>query len=208
MTTDFKKTQKELYLPRTAPSIIDVPAMKFLAVDGAGDPNTSPDYASAIELLYGLSYSIKMNNKARAEYVVAPLEGFWESSDDFRGGGAPLPDKNKLVWTAVIRQPDFVTDEIVAEAKKALAIKKPNLDVSRAKLITFVEGLCVQALHIGSYDSEPATVSAIEKFAHDEGYALDMSSVRRHHEIYLSDPRRVAPEKLKTVIRHPVKKCK
>lgn len=205
MSVDFKKEQKQLYLPKTTPSIVDVPAMKFLAVEGSGDPNTSRSYADAIELLYGLSYFIKMNNKTILEYVVAPLEGFWETSDEFRGGGAPIPDKNKLVWTAVIRQPDFVTDEVVVAAKMAIAKKKPNLDVSRANLITFAEGLCVQALHIGPYDSEPATVGKLEKFAQEEGYAIDINSVRKHHEIYLSDPRRVAPEKLKTVLRHPIR---
>lgn len=205
MPVDFKKEQKELYLPKTTPSIVDVPAMKFLAVEGSGDPNTSRSYAEALEILYGLSYSIKMNNKAILEYVVAPLEGFWETSDEFRGGGAPVPDKSKLIWTAIIRQPDFVTDEIVDVAKRALTKKKPNLEVSRANLTVLTEGLCVQALHIGPYDSEPATVAKLETFAHEEGYAIDINSVRRHHEIYLSDPRRVAPEKLKTVVRHPVR---
>lgn len=204
MPVDFKKEQKELYLPKTTPSIVDVPAMKFLAVEGSGDPNTSRSYAEALEILYGLSYSIKMNNKAILEYVVAPLEGFWETSDEFRGG-APVPDKSKFIWTAIIRQPDFVTNEIVDVAKRALTKKKPNLEVSRANLTVLTEGLCVQALHIGPYDSEPATVAQLETFAHEEGYAIDINSVRRHHEIYLSDPRRVAPEKLKTVVRHPVR---
>lgn len=206
MSTDFKKTDRELYHPKTTPSIIDVPEMKFIAVDGAGDPNKSADFDTAVQLLYGLSYAIKMGNKAILEYVVAPLEGYWDVEGQFTGGGAPIADKNKFVWTLVIRQPDFVSEEIFQSAKEALAQKKPNLDVSRARLEEITEGLCVQAMHIGSYDNEPTTVAALEKFATDNGYEIDMSDTRRHHEIYLSDPQRVAPEKLKTVLRHPIRK--
>ena len=207
MPTDFKKEQKDLYQPKTAPSIIDVPEMTFIAVDGRGDPNTSAEYAAAIEILYGLSYTIKMGNKSIQEYVVPPLEGFWNVDDDFfRGGGSPITDKSKFEWTALIRQPDFVTPEVFSAAKAALAKKKPNLDTSKARLIKITEGLCVQAMHIGSYDDEPATIAAMERYAAEQGYAIDMNDIRRHHEIYLSDPRKVAPEKLKTVIRHPIKK--
>ncbi len=206
MPIDYKKTEKELYQPKTTPSVIDVPEMKFIAVDGKGDPNSSEKYAAAVELLYGLSYTIKMDSKAVLEYVVPPLEGFWEVADNFKGGGATITDKSKFLWTMLIRQPDFVTAELLESAKATLAKKKPGVDVSKARLEAITEGLCVQVMHIGSYDDEPATVAALDKFAADNGYAVDMSGNRRHHEIYLSDPRKVAPEKLKTIIRHPVVK--
>lgn len=206
MSVDFKKKEKELYLPKTTPSIVDVPQMMFVRVDGKGDPNTSKEYAAAVELLYGLSYSIKMGNKAILQYVVPPLEGLWRVEDDFRGGGATISDKSKFVWTMMIRQPDFVSEEIFEAAKDTLAKKKPNLDISKAKLESMTEGLCVQVMHIGSYDEEPATVGALDKFAMDKGYAIDIGDERHHHEIYISDPRKVAPEKLKTVIRHPIRR--
>lgn len=154
-TIDFKKTQKELYLPKTAPSVIDVPRMTFITVDGKGDPNTSAEYTAAVELLYGLSYTIKMGSKSILEYVVPPLEGLWSVDDDFRGGGAEINDKSKFIWTMMIRQPDFVTEDILEVLKISLAKKKPNLDISKAKLETITEGLCVQVMHIGSYDDEP-----------------------------------------------------
>lgn len=207
MTIDYKKTQKELYLPKTAQTVIDVPRMTFITVDGKGDPNTSAEYTAAVELLYGLSYTIKMGSKSILEYVVPPLEGLWSVDDDFRGGGAEINDKSKFIWTMMIRQPDFVTEDILEVAKISLAKKKPNLDISKAKLETITEGLCVQVMHIGSYDDEPATVAALDGFAIENGYILDINDIRRHHEIYISDPRKVAPEKLKTVIRHPIRKA-
>jgi len=207
MIIDFKKTEKDLYQPKTTPSVIDVPTTTFIAVDGRGDPNTSAEYANAVELLYGLSYAIKMSSKKIMEYVVPPLEGFWSVDDDFRGGGAAITDKSKFVWTMAIRQPDFVTTDIFESAKLALARKKPGLDVAMARLVTFTEGLCVQVMHIGPYDDEPATIEKLERFAAENSYAFDIDNItRRHHEIYLSDPRKVAPDKLKTVIRHPVRK--
>ncbi|GHV35262.1 hypothetical protein FACS18949_12880 [Clostridia bacterium] len=204
MAIDFKKTQKELYQPKTSPSIIDVPKMTFIAVDGKGNPNTSAEYAAAVELLYGLSYAVKMGSKAVLEYVVPPLEGFWEVADDFKGGGAAITDKGKFVWTMLIRQPDFVTAEIFDDFKTTFAKKKPNLDTSNARLEIIAEGLCVQVMHVGAYDDEPTTVAALDRFAVENGYAVDMGGVRRHHEIYLGDPRKTAPEKLKTVLRHPI----
>lgn len=207
MPIDYKKTEKELYQPKTTPSIINVLEMKFIAVDGKGDPNTSVEYIAAIELLYGLSYTIKMSNKAVLEYVVPLLEGFWEVDGDFKGGGAAITDKGKYVWTMLIRQPDFVTAEVLENAKTILANKKPSLDTSKARLETITEGLCVQVMHIGSYDDEPATVASLDRFAVDSGYVLDIGGTRRHHEIYLSDPRKVVPEKLKTVLRHPIRRA-
>ena len=206
MPIDFKKEQKELYQPKTVPSIVDVPEMNFIAIDGKGDPNTSEEYAVAVQTLYGLSYTIKMSNKAVMEYVVPPLEGFWSAQDDFIGGGAAITDKSKFVWTMLIRQPDFVTAEVFETAKTALAKKKPNLDTTKARLERITEGLCVQVMHVGAYDDEPATIAAIDRYAVENGYALDMEGDRRHHEIYISDPRKSAPEKLKTVIRHPIRK--
>jgi hypothetical protein len=206
MAFDFKKEYKDLYQPKTTPSIIDVPEMVFIAVDGKGDPNTSAEYAAAIDVLYGLSYTIKMSNKAVLEYVVPPLEGFWNVNDDtFKGGGAAIADKGKFEWTALIRQPEFVTAEVFEAANAALAKKKPTLDTSKARLEKITEGLCVQVMHIGSYDNEPATVAVLDKYAIENGYIIDMSGNRRHHEIYLSDPRKTAPEKLKTIIRHPMR---
>ncbi|HOV51219.1 MAG TPA: GyrI-like domain-containing protein [Candidatus Cryosericum sp.] len=203
---DYKKTERTLYQAGTNPSVVDVPQMLFIAVDGKGDPNTSTEYAAAIELLYGLSYGIKMSSKSIMEYVVPPLEGFWNIGGDFRGEGAAIADKSTFVWTMVIRQPEFVTPQAFDAAKAALAKKNPRLDSSRARLEAFTEGRCVQVLHVGSYDDEPATVALLDRFAADQGYSIDISATRRHHEIYLSDPRKVAPEKLRTILRHPVRR--
>ena len=206
MPVDFKKTEKELYQPGTTPVVLAVPPMTFIAVDGKGDPNTSAEYAGAIEILYGLSYTIKMGNKEILEYVVPPLEGFWKVADDsFKGWGAAIVDKSAFEWTALIRQPDFVTAEVFEAAKAKLAKKKPQLDTSIARLEVVDEGLCVQVLHIGPYDDEPATIAAMDAFAVESGYEIDISDARHHHEIYLKDPRKTAPEKLKTIIRHPIK---
>ena len=208
---DFKKVYKDLYQPKTAPSVIDVPEMTFIAVDGKGDPNTSAEYKAALELLYGISYSIKMSKMSGIqpdgyfEYVVPPLEGLWWGVDGYFDGTA-ITDKNKLHWTSMIRQPAFVTTEVFETAKAALAKKKqPGIDVSKAQLETITEGLCVQAMHVGSYDDEPATIAAMERYTAENGYVTDINDARRHHEIYLSDPRKTAPEKLRTIIRHPVR---
>ena len=213
MAFDFKKEQKDLYQPTTTPSIIDVPEMVFIAVDGKGDPNTSLEYKAALEVLYGLAYAIKMSKMSGAqpegyfEYVVPPLEGFWNVDNEFfRGGGAAITDKGKFEWTSLIRQPGFVREEVFEFAKSALAKKKPNLDASKARLVTITEGLCVQVMHIGSFDSEPTTIAAMDKYAVESGYVIDISASRRHHEIYLSDPRKIAPEKMKTIIRHPIRR--
>jgi hypothetical protein len=204
MPYDFKKEQKDLYMPKTAPSIIDVTTMNYIAVDGKGDPN-GDEFGVATELLFALSYSIRMANKAVFEYVVPPLQGLWWVGGDSR-------DKSAYRWTIMIRQPDFVTADIFETAKATAAKKKPHLNVSEAMFESFSEGLCAQILHIGSYDNEPATINALEKFVIESGYVFDVDDdfvtclSRRHHEIYLSDPRKVAAEKLKTVIRYPIKK--
>ena len=208
---DYKKTEKHLYLPK-APAIVQVPEMAFFAVDGAGDPNTSPAYQQAMEILYGLSFTVKMSRMSGEEpagyfdYVVPPLEGLWWT-DDPGFDGKPPADKNDFRWTSLIRQPDFVTEDIFGWALERLAKKKPELDLSKARFLRWEEGLCAHLLHIGPYDEEPASIDKLSAFTETEGYSVDFSETRRHHEIYLGDPRRTAPEKLKTVIRHPVKKA-
>ena len=209
---DYKKEQKELYQPKTTPSIVDVPEMVFIMVDGKGDPNTSEDFHTAVEVLYGLSYSIKMSKKSGAapegyfEYVVPPLEGLWdlENARVFPGEEA-IPDKSDLVWIVMIRQPEFVTTEVFEAAKAALAKKKPGLDTGGARLELFTEGLCAQVMHLGSYDDEPATLAMLNEYIEESGYTTNKARKRRHHEIYLSDPNKTVPEKLKTVLRHPIK---
>jgi hypothetical protein len=199
---DFKKEYKNLYQPKTSPAIVDVSEMTFIMVDGKGDPNTSEAYSHAVELLYGLSYAIKMSKKDILEYVVPPLEGLWNLDDEmFRGGGAAITDKSKFIWTMMIRQPDFVTKDIFEEAVSTLKKKKPHLDGSLARLEKFTEGLCVQVMHIGSYDEEASTIVLLDRYAEEEGYSIDINEKRWHHEIYLSDPRKTEPNKLKTVIR-------
>jgi len=210
---DYKKEQKELYQPKATPSVIDVPEMTFIMIDGVGDPNTSEAYHTAIEILYGLSYTIKMSKKSGTapdgyfEYVVPPLEGLWSIDDGgvFQGAGAAIKDKNKLVWTSMIRQPEFVTPEVFEAAKVSLAKKKPELDTGRARLALFKEGLCAQIMHIGPYDDEPVMIAVLSKYINENGYTEDIAGERRHHEIYLGDPRKTAPEKLRTVLRHPIK---
>jgi hypothetical protein len=208
-TFDFKKEYKDLYQPKTEPLVIDVPEMVFIMVDGTGNPNTSEEYKSAVEILYGLSYAVKMSKMSKTQpsgyydFVVAPLEGLWWLND---GSEAWYKDKSKYCWTSMIRQPDFVDTAAFEAAKIELSKKKPNLDTSRARLERFTEGLCVQAMHIGSYDDEPRTNAAITRFISENDYVSDINGTRRHHEIYLNDPRKTAPEKLKTVIRHPITK--
>lgn len=204
---DYKKTEKYLYLPK-APAIVRVPEMVFFAVDGAGDPNTSPAYRQAMEILYGLSFTVKMSKMSGEvpegyfEYVVPPLEGFWrqEGREGFDYG-----DKSAFLWTSVIRLPDFVTPADFAWAVET-ASRKKKLDCSSAEFLTVDEGLCVQIMHLGSFDSEPESVAKMDAFIRKQGYANDLSETRLHHEIYLSDARRVPPEKWKTVIRHPIKR--
>lgn len=209
MQIDYKKTEKEFYQPKTTPSIIDVPEMIFIAVDGAGNPNTSPEYKSALEILYGFSYGIKMSKMSGTQpdgyfdYVVPPLEGLWWVKDG--DVITNILDKDNFRWTSMIRQPDFVTDDVFQAAKLTLAQKKPDLDLPRARLLKLTEGLCAQIMHIGVYDDEPATIAVLEKFIEKSGYIADFSDKRRHHEIYLGDPRKTAPEKLKTVIRQPIR---
>lgn len=206
---DYKKEYKALYLPKEMPSIVEVPSMQYAAVRGHGDPNEPEgEYGRAVAVLYGISYTIKMSYKGSRkvdgffEYVVPPLEGFW-----WMEGGAPGVDyrnKSGFNWISIIRVPEFVTEEVFAWAKEE-AQRKKGIDTNLAELITVSEGLCVQCLHIGSYNEEPATVAKMDHYRMEQGYENDISDRRRHHEIYLSDPRKVSPERMKTVIRHPVR---
>ena len=208
MAFDYKKEYKEFYLPPTKPCIVTIPTMNFVAVRGSGNPNDEDgEYKAALELLYGIAFTLKMSYKGSHridgyfEYVVPPLEGFWWQEGV---AGIDYAHKNDFQWISVIRLPDFVTkadfDWAVAEATA-----KKKRDFSKAEFLTYEEGLCVQCMHLGSYDNEPATVQLMKDFAEAQGYQIAIDDVRRHHEIYLSDPRRTAPEKLKTVIRHPIK---
>ena len=209
-TYDFKKEYKGLYLPKSGPGIVDVPEMLFLMVDGKGDPNTAAAYQQALEALYGLSYTIKMSKMGPVQpegyfdYVVPPLEGLWRTADGNEFDGSKPGDKDRLCWTSMIRQPAFVTEAALASARAALAKKKPGVDTSIVRLCAFTEGLCVQMLHVGPYDDEPATVAQMKAFVAAEGYREDFSNARTHHEIYMGDPRKTVPEKLKTILRHPV----
>ena len=209
MAFDFKKEYKEFYMPKDIPSIVTVPPMNYLAVRGHGNPNEEGgEYKEAIGLLYGIAFTIKMSKKGSRQiegffdYVVPPLEGFW-----WQDGvqGVDYAHKESFNWISVIRLPDFVKkadfDWAIEEATR-----KKKTDFSKVEFLTVDEGLCVQCMHIGSYDAEPATVDLMHRFIEEQGYKLDISDIRRHHEIYLSDARKVAPEKLKTVIRHPIRR--
>ena len=209
MAFDFKKEYKELYQPKNKPVIIDVPQMNYVAVRGKGNPNEEAgEYKKAIEILYGVSYTLKMSYKTERkiegffEYVVPPLEDFWwqdgTSSVDYA-------QKDTFNWISVIRLPDFVKQEDFGWAVKT-ATEKKKIDCSKAEFLTIDEGECVQIMHIGSYDTEPTSVKAMDDFIHTQGYENDINEKRLHHEIYLSDPRKSAVEKMKTVIRHPIKK--
>ncbi|MBE6480096.1 MAG: transcriptional regulator [Olsenella sp.] len=210
MPFDFKKQFRDQYQPSRTPGIVSVPAMRYVAMRGRGNPNEEGGaYQRAIELLYGVSYTIKMSPKAGHaidgyfEYVVSPLEGFW-----WQEGvqGVDYARKDDFNWISCIRLPDFVTPDEFAWAIDE-ATRKKRRDFSSVELLSVEEGTCVQCLHLGPYDDEPATVDAMHAVAEEQGYVPDFSNTRLHHEIYLSDPRRTAPDKLKTVIRHPVRRA-
>ena len=208
MAFDYKKEYKEFYLPKNKPAIVTVPPMNYIAVRGQGDPNQEDgEYKTAMNLLYGVAFTIKMSKmgdhriEGYFDYVVPPLEGFW-----WQEGvqGIDYARKDSFQWISVIRLPDFVTradfDWAVDEAAR-----KKKTDFSKAYFMSYDEGLCVQCMHLGPYDDEPATAAQMHAFMEAQGYELDITDARMHHEIYLSDARKTAPEKLKTVIRHPIK---
>lgn len=209
MAFDFKKEFKEYYMPKNKPQIVDIPSMNYIAVRGKGNPNDEGgEYKKAIEVLYAVAYTLKMSYKTDYkidgffEYVVPPLEGFWWSDN---GEDFDYSDKSGLKWISVIRLPDFVTEKDFLWAVET-ASKKKKIDCSSAEFLTVAEGLCVQIMHNGSYDDEPATVAVMDEYISENGCVNDLGSERLHHEIYLSDPRKSPPEKWKTVIRHPIKK--
>lgn len=209
MAFDYKKEYKEFYLPPKKPGIVTVPPMNFVAVQGQGDPNQPDgDYKKAVGILYALSFTLKMSKmgdhriEGYFDYVVPPLEGLWYQEGVV---GVDYTRKADFHWTAMIRLPDFITPAELDWAKEE-ARRKKGLDCAGAAFFTYDEGLCVQCMHLGPYDAEPATIATMTDFAAREGYIADFSSERLHHEIYLGDPRNCAPERLKTVIRHPVKK--
>ena len=210
MAFDFKKEYKEFYMPKNKPEIVSVPAANYIAVRGTGDPNEKGGaYQQAIGVLYAVAYTLKMSYKTdyRIEgfydYVVPPLEGFWWQDN---GEGIDYTDKSLFNWISVIRLPDFITKKDFDWAVET-ATKKKKLDCSKAEFLTVDEGLCVQIMHIGPFDNEPETVGVMDRYVAENGYENDLSDSRLHHEIYLSDARKVPPEKWKTVIRHPIKKA-
>lgn len=209
MAFDYKKEYKEFYLPKSKPNIVTIPKMNYIAVRGKGNPNDkNGDYKYCIGLLYAIAFTIKMSYKGSHkidgyfEYVVPPLEGFWWQDDSVTVDYAHKDDFN---FISLIRLPDFVThtdfDWAIGEATK-----KKKADFSRVEFLTYDEGICVQCMHLGSYDDEPQTVALMHEFMQENGYILDINKSRYHHEIYLSDPRKCTSDKLKTVIRHPIKK--
>ena len=208
MAFDFKKEFKEYYMPKNKPQIVTVPKMNYIAVRGMGDPNEEGGaYQSAIGVLYAVAYTLKMSYKSDYqikgffEYVVPPLEGFWWQ-DDVKG--VDYSDKSTFRWISMIRLPDFVTEEDFAWAVKT-AEKKKKMDCSSAEFLTVEEGICVQIMHQGAFDDEPATVALMDQYLKEQGYENDITDARMHHEIYLSDARKTEPAKMKTVIRHPIK---
>ena len=210
MTFDYKKEYKAFYMPKTVPSIIEIPSMNYIAIRGKGDPNDEDgEYKKSIGLLYGLAYTIKMSYKTDHQiegyfsYVVPPLEGFWWQEGI--QGSIDYQHKEQMCFISMIRVPDFVTREDVLWAIEQ-ATKKKKQDFSKIEFLHYDEGLCVQCMHIGPYDDEPKTIASMHQYMEENGYALDITENRFHHEIYLSDPRKCSPDTLKTVVRHPVKK--
>ncbi len=227
MAFDLKKEYKEFYMPKNKPEIVKIPSMNYVAVRGKGNPNVEcGDYQQAISILYAVAYTLKMSYKTDYkiegffEYVVPPLEGFWWQGEqhpvdaemrtdrtDRRENikGIDYSNKDTFNWISVIRLPDFITEKDFAWAVQT-ATRKKKIDCSPAEFLTIDEGLCVQIMHQGSFDSEPATVALLEDYLKEQGYENNINEQRLHHEIYMSDARKVAPEKWKTVIRHPIKK--
>ena len=203
---DYKREYKDLYLPKATPATVNVPEMQFVAVEGKGNPNDeNGEYQKAIELLYGIQYTIKMSKKGNHipdgyfDYVVPPLEGFWwlDKNEDFSS-------KSRYNWISLIRLPEYVNEETFKWACNEVS-KKKNLDTKNAKYLAIKEGLCVQCLHVGSYDDEPKTLKLMDDFIEKNNLQKDINEIRRHHEIYLSDPRKTEISKLKTVLRIPVR---
>lgn len=211
MAFDFKKEYKEFYMPKNKPEIVTVPKANYIAVRGKGNPNEIDcAYQQAISILYAVAYTLKMSYKTEHkiegffEYVVPPLEGFWWQDNV---DGIDYADKAAFNWISVIRLPEFITKKDFEWAVETASEKK-KLDCSSAEFLIVDEGLCVQIMHIGAFDDEPQTVALMDEYIAQNGYENDITESRLHHEIYLSDARKVAPEKWKTVIRHPIKRSR
>ena len=211
MAFDFKKEYKEFYMPKNKPEIVTVPQANYIAVRGKGNPNEIDGaYQKAISILYAVAYTLKMSYKTEHkiegffEYVVPPLEGFWWQDNV---DGIDYADKAAFNWISVIRLPEFITQKDFEWAVETASEKK-KLDCSSAEFLTVDEGLCVQIMHIGAFDDEPQTVTLMDEYIAQNGYENDITESRLHHEIYLSDARKVAPEKWKTVLRHPIKRSR
>ena len=209
MAFDFKKEYKEFYLPKNKPEIITVPPMNYVAVRGQGDPNEEGGaYKQAIAILYAVAYTLKMSKMGEHriegyfDFVVPPLEGFWRQEGIT---GVDYANKAAFHWISVLRLPDFVTAEELRWAADE-AKRKKGLNCAAAEYLTVDEGLCVQMLHVGPYDDEPASLERMDAFVREQGCENDLSGTRLHHEIYLSDPRKTAPEKRRTVLRHPIRR--
>ena len=207
MAFDFKKEFKEFYLPAATPTIVTMPVMNFLAVRGKGNPNEEGGaYKQTLERLYGIAYTLKMSYKSDYriqgffEYVVPPLEGLWWAED----GEIDYAHKEGFCFISMIRLPDFITEKDFHWAITE-ATRKKKMDFSQVEFLRYDEGLCVQCMHIGSYDDEPATIKSMADYAQSQGYQIAIDNNRRHHEIYLSDPRKTSADKLKTVIRYPIR---
>ena len=205
---DYKKKYKDLYIPKGIPSVINVPSIPFITVTGKGNPNEEDgEYQKAVELLYSISYTIKMSKNGESipigyfEYVVPPLEGQWWITNGT--AETDYTKKSEFCWVSMIRQPNFVTEEVFKWACKEVE-KKKNLDPSKAEYAVFEEGLCVQCMHTGPFDNEPETIEKMETYITENGYANDISETRHHHEIYLSDPRKCDINKMRTILRIPV----
>ena len=206
---DYKKEYKDLYSPKNEPMAIHIPEITFIAIEGKGNPNEKDgEYQKALEIIYGIQYTIKMSKKGDYtpngyfDYVVPPLEGLWWSDKD---ENFPLKDKSKFCWISMIRLPEYVTKDVFEWACIEVN-KKKKIDTKKAKYLKIKEGLCVQMMHIGSYDDESKTIKIMEEFIVKNNFVNDIGSKRRHHEIYLSDPRKAEPSKMKTILRIPIKK--
>lgn len=204
---DYKKEYKDLYLPKSKPLFVEVPAIPFIMVDGHGDPNGA-EYQNAVSVLYALTFTIKMSKmsghqpEGYFEYVVPPLEGLWDCND----GQFDLNRRDTWRWTSMIRQPEFVTEEVFAKAREQAAKKKPELDFSKARFEVYEEGPCVQMMHKGPYSAESETIAQMEQYIGENHWIDDCGTIRRHHEIYITDPRKSAPENMRTVLRLPIRR--
>lgn len=202
---DHKKILKHLYNPSPKQVVaVDLPPMNYLMIDGRGDPNTSEDYKTAVETLYALSYALKFMSKKEldTDYVVLPLEGLWDMAIPFQEFNFAT-DKHLFIWTMMIMQPDFIIEEMVNRVREQVRKKKNPANLDQVRFDCYAEGLSAQIMHIGPYADEARSVALIDAFVAEQGCIMH----KKHHEIYLGDPRKVAPEKLKTILRHPMTKA-